>query len=193
MASKKELIIGFSRPKKWKPFSALIRWWDRVRYKSDIDVSHCYGRFHSSSWERDFIYQSAGLRSHFMGGHRFQSINECVEEYRIKVSNECLIKIGQVCIDREGKPYAIKQTFGLVIKGLVWLGTCGRKTIRNPFADGDAETNCIEEWGRILSQELNLDLPSDMDSSSVKPFRDWIRSLDISEQIDPCPNRHKAG
>lgn len=178
-----KLVIGFSRTKAWKPLSALIIWWDKVRYKSDVRISHGYGRFHSKTWNRDFIYQAAGHRSHFMGATLFDSINVSVEEYELTLPEEVLVKIGQTCVDREGKPYAIKQLCGMVLVGLVWLFTFGRVDMKNPWADGDRATTCIEEWGWILSTELKIEMPLDLDSTSVKPFRDWVAGLPMAQKI----------
>ena len=177
------LVIGFSRTKKWKPFSALIIWWDQVRHKSDVRISHAYGRFTSTSWKRDFIYQAAGVRTHFMGATRFDSINESVEEYEFELTDEVVQNIGRTCVDREGKSYGIKQVFGQVFVGLVWLITFGRVDKKNPWSDGDAQTTCIEEWGRILCNELKLEMPLDLDTVSVKPFRDWIAGLPMVKRI----------
>ena len=177
-----KLVIGFSRTKKWKPFSALIIWWDKIRYGSNVAISHGYGRFHSNTWSRDFIYQAAGIRSHFMGATLFDSINESVEEYELTLTDEVLVRIGQVCVDREGKPYAIKQVLGQMLVGLVWLVTFSKVDLKNPWSDGDTQTTCIEEWGRILSVELNIDAPFDLDTVSVKPFRDWIAGLPMARR-----------
>lgn len=178
-----KLVIGFSRPRKWKIFAALIMWWDKYRFKSEIAISHGFGKFVSSTWGRDFIYQAAGHQSHFMGGHRFNEINETVEEYELEIPDEAVTEIGQVCVDREGKGYAIKQVLGQIWVNLVYLGTFGKVQIDNPLADGDAETSCIEEWGRILEQKLGVICPVNLDSTSPKPFRDWIASLPMARRI----------
>ena len=180
----KKLVIVFSRPKSWKIFAELIMWWDKHRYDSEIKISHGAGKFVASSWERDLFYQAAGIRTHFMGGKHFNDINTIVEQYELEVPEEFVVKIGQRCVDREGKPYAIKQVLGQIIVNLVWLLTFGKIEIKNPWSDGDAETSCIEEWGRILAECLDLPMPLDLDNVSVKPFRDWIASLPIAKKIE---------
>ena len=57
------------------------------------------------------------------------------------------------------------------------------KNMRNPFSDGDLETNCVEELAKILAIECDLVAPIDMDSTSVWPFRNFIVSLPIAEKV----------
>jgi hypothetical protein len=179
------LKIGFSKSrKKVKLFSDLIIFWDRVRHGSNLPISHCYGRFTSASWERDFIYQASGHATNFMGEKNFANRHEVIEEYTLSIPRDVVERIGRVCVDREGKPYAIKQTIGIAISAIIWIITFGKIEIKNPFADGDAETNCIEEWGRILAQELNVEPPQYLDGISVKPFRDWIAGLPMARLTD---------
>jgi hypothetical protein len=173
-----KLRIGFSiSTKKWKPLASLIVWWDRVRFGSTLGASHCYGRFVSASWERDFIYQAAGYATHFMGGSRFAKLNTPIEEYELEVPDEVVTKIGRICVDREGKPYAVKQLVGIILIGLAWLLTFGTWDPKNPFADGDAQTVCLEEWGRILAEALGVEIMPDLDAASISSFRDWVAKL----------------
>jgi hypothetical protein len=178
-----ELRIGFSKSTKVAAiYSRLIIWWDRYRYGSDVG-SHAYGRFVSASWNRDFIYQAAGKNTHFMGGQAWAKKNEVTEEYVLELPDEVVNRIGQICVDREGKRYAFKQTIGIMIAGLLLILSCGLIQIKNPLADGDHEVNCLEEWARILSQALDVEMPKDIDSISIKPFRDWIASLPMARLV----------
>ena len=173
-----ELRIGFSKSTKFLPiYSKLIIWWDQVRYNSEIPISHCYGRFKSCAWQRDFIYQASGHATNFMGGEAWAKKNQVVEEYILEVPDEVVVKIGQICVDREGKPYAVKQTIGIMLSGLVWLFAFGKVEIKNPLADGDREVNCLEEWARILAEATGVKIPENIDGMSIRPFRDWIASL----------------
>jgi hypothetical protein len=114
-----------------------------------------------------------------MGETNFFKHHEIIEEYLLEIDEKAITKIGQICVDREGKPYAIKQTFGIAWTAIVWILT-GRD-IKNPLADGDKETNCIEEWGTILAQALGVEPPEHLDGLSVKPFRDWIAALPMAK------------
>ena len=173
-----KLRIGISYSKKsFKPLAATIAWWDGIRWGSKLGGSHVYGRFTSASWERDFIYQAAQHGTHFMGGHKFSTLNEVREEYELEVPDSIVDQIGQVCVDREGKPYGIKQMVGLFAVNLIWLITLGKLELKNPLADGDTEVNCLEEWGIILSLALGVPMPLDLDGVSITPFRNWLASL----------------
>lgn len=179
-----KLSICFSKPKKWKIFAAAIMWWDQFRFGPGVKrMSHGSGKFVAHSWERDLFYQAAGMRTHFMGGKHFTDINEIIEEYELELPEECIVLIGQKCIDREGKPYAIKQVLGNILVNFTWLVTFGKIEIKNPWSDGDAETSCIEEWGRILAECLNLPMPLDLDNVSIRPFRNWIASLPMAKLV----------
>jgi len=172
------LRIGFSRPTgKNKIFADLIMWWDRWRYASDVRMSHGYARFTSATWDRDFIYQAAGHQTHFMGGRLFETINVVIEEYELDLPPEVITRIGQMCVDREGKLYAVKQVCGQMLANMGYLCTFGRWEPENPFADGDAQVNCIEEMAVIIADALGILVPLNMDSSSVWPFRCWLALL----------------
>ena len=178
------LIIGFSKSTKiFRPYSCAIIFYDKLRYKADNEMSHLYGKFVSMSWDRNFIYQAAGARTHFTTERNFLVHNEIVEEYKITLPEKVFVRIGQIAADREGKPYAIKQTLGIALIGFVWILSLGQFKINNPFSDGDAEVNCIEEWVRILSQALEIEEPENMDSQSVFPIRNWIKSLPEAKLI----------
>jgi hypothetical protein len=174
----KYVVVGFSRPKKWKAFAKAIMWWD------GSDISHAYIRFRSDRWDSDFIYQAANHRTHFIGGIYFSTINQIVEEYMFEVDDKVEASVGRLCVDREGKPYAIKQVIGASLVNLLFLFSFGKIRLKkNPFANGDDETVCIEEVSEILKRGLGVENSFDMDMLSVKPFRDWIRSLPQAKKL----------
>lgn len=166
----KTLIIGFSTPKKWRAFPALIRLRDRTKY------SHSYWRFPSKDWGVDFIYQNSGLHTNFTTSVKFENINKIIDEYEIEVDDERYKKIARLCALREGKNYAILEVLG---KGLIWffeIVSFGKLKIKNPFSDGDNTTDCIQEAAKIL-EGLSIKVTLDMDSVSVKPWHDFVTSL----------------
>lgn len=172
----RNIIFGFSHPKKWKPGAQLIIFADRKSYKEgEIPISHGYTKFPSPRWDTAFIYQASGHRTNFMAQQYFDSINESVEEYSISVEDDVEAAIGHLCVTREGTPYATGQVIG---KAFVWcFSLVMGRTIRNPFSKGIEKADCIEEVANILSKALNIPVPLDMDVVTVKPFRDWIASL----------------
>lgn len=171
------VIIGFSKPRKWKPFAALIIWWDQTYEGSTIEMSHSYTRFIGRAWERDFIYQAAGHKTHFMGSILFETINQVVEEYEIPVSKEAEAELGKVCVDREGKPYAVKQVAGQILINLARIVSLNRIRMSNPWADGEESVSCIEEMGWLLADHCKVEPPKNLETISVWEFRNWVASL----------------
>ena len=171
----RSIVFGFSRPRKWKPFAALIMWNDKT------DYSHAYIKFPSPRWQSGFIYQAAGSATHFNGQEAFEKINVVVSEWQINVPSEIEAYIGRMCLDREGKPYAFKQVCGICYVRFMWL--VFGKTVKNPWATGDDETDCIEEVAYVLRQGLQIKAPFDMDSITPKPFHDWLTKLSNIQRV----------
>lgn len=173
----KKIVVGFSTPKKPWAFAAAIRWIDKTAY------SHSYIRFESESWGVDFIYQQAGLATHFISGHKFEEINNVIREFSIPVTAEVYSDIGRICVTREGRGYGVRQVIGKGIVILLKKLSFGKINIKNPLKDRDGSTDCIEEVARVLSESLSLDIPIDMDTVSVKPFYDFIDSIYESKMV----------
>lgn len=158
------IIVGFSTSKQWVTIPGLIRKLTKKPF------SHSYIRFKSQSWGVDFIYQNIASHTVFMGGERFQSLNNVIEEYEVECDKDTEKKIGILCVQREGKPYGFFQIFGKLLVILFRLK-------KNPFSDGDKTTDCIEEVYRILKKALNKEESIDMDSVDLNPYYDFIKSI----------------
>lgn len=167
----KKIVIGFSRPKKWKPYAKAIMWADKT------DYDHAYLRFESPRWDCSFIYQSSGHRTNFMGGEYFFGENIAVQEYELLILEEAEANMGHLMVSREGLPYAVKQVLGKAISILLFMATFGKVKISNPFKGSDTKTDCIEEVSVLLSRACGIVVPMDMNTITVKPFRDFIASL----------------
>lgn len=179
----KTFYVGFSHPHKWKPFAKAIMWADKS------DVSHSFLEFDSKSWGVGFIYQNSGHQTNFMGSTYFNTVNQTVERYAIEVPEAVEARIGKLCVDREGAPYAVMQVIGKMWVYAVFLLSGGRKAIKNPVKGSAYSTDCIEEVSVILAQGLGLQTPLDMNSVTVTPFRKWIASLPnvkLVEASDPA-------
>ena len=162
------ICFGFSRPKvlRWKPLAVLILWYDKDGF------DHGYVRFHSGSWNTDFIYQSSGSRTNFMGGDYFSEINIVAEEYLLQVPDDVEAKIGALCVSREGRPYPARTILGL---GLVKLLGFIKLKIKNPFPSNFRD--CIGEQAAILTDGLGIDCPLDFNELTPKDFRDWLLTV----------------
>lgn len=172
----KTVIVGFSKPRKFKVGAWLIM-------KSDgSNISHGYIRFRSDRWKTSFIYQSTGHGTHFMGGELFEQINIPVEEFMITVPDEVEAQIGNLCVVREGRKYGVLQVIGKGLVAAVRMLTCGKVQMKNPLGSKD-QTDCIDEVATILNKGMGVEVSLDMDAVSVSVFRDWIASLPFSERI----------
>lgn len=166
----KILTLGMSRPKTWKPFAAAIMWADGV------DYDHAFTLFQSDSWGVKFIYQQSGARTNFMGDPLFCSLNEMVRVYEIEVTDEVYNAIGALCVKREGRAYGIKQVIAKAFSKLLLILSNGK--IRAKFsANGDDETDCIEEQAYLLAQGAAYEVTLDMDTVTVKPYVEFLESL----------------
>lgn len=162
----KTLNFIFSRPKTWKPLAEIIMSIDHDNF------DHGAIRFTSDRWKSDFIYQSSGLRTNFMGGEYFDSINETVESYQLDVDDQIEADIGHLCVEREGRPYPTLTITGI---GLVKLLSMVKLTIKNPWPSVDRD--CVGEMVFIL--QIGLKVPCTLDPNEITPrqFRDWLLTL----------------
>lgn len=148
------ITVGFSKPKTWKPFSALIMLGFNIPY------DHVYIKFHSNTFNRYLVYQASGLMVNFMG-KEFTDNNVIVDEFEIPITAENKIAMIQFAIDNAGKPYGIKEAFGMAIVRLVEL--LFKKKIKNPFGDGGKTYVCSELAGYIMDQYAGAKIPADLD------------------------------
>lgn len=130
----KNIVIGFSKPKKMKLFAAAIIFLFRTKF------DHVYIKFHSDSYEKDLIYQASKMMINFMGIEVFNSENIIVEEFNVEISEENLKKMIQFAIDNAGKGYSYKEAIGLGLVRIV--KNVFNKTINNPFKEGTDKYVC---------------------------------------------------
>jgi len=173
----KTIVVGFSRPKKWKPYAQGIMLVDKTNF------DHGYLRFDSPRWDCSFIYQSSGHRTNFMGGDYFFNENIAVEEYEIPISSEEEATLGKLMVSREGLPYAVLQVIGKAIVATVFMCSYGKIRLSNPFRGNDMKTDCIEEIAIVLSHACKVNVPLDMNTITPKPFRDFIAALPNVKRI----------
>jgi hypothetical protein len=147
------IIIGFSKPKKFKLFAwAIMKGYN-------IPYDHVYIKFHSDSYERDLIYQASGLAVNFMSVDIFNSINDVVQEFTFPITDDNKKAMVQFCIDNVGKPYGFKD-----ILGLAWarvLELCGKK-VNNPVNDGQNSWVCCELGAYVLETFVGKDIPEQL-------------------------------
>jgi hypothetical protein len=107
-----------------------------------------------------------------MGEAAFNRLHETVEEIVLDLPSDVVLRLGRVCVDREGKKYSLWQNIGIGIQTLVkWLFN---KDIPNYFSDGDKTTNCLEEIVVIFCEEFSLEVPKGVESWYPWEAREWF-------------------
>lgn len=155
------ITIGFSRPKKFKPFAWLIMKGYGINY------DHVYIKFHSDKYNRDIIYQASQTMVNFMSNVIFLSDNEVVNEYSMDITADKKTEMIQFAMDNAGIPYGKLQAFGLAI---VRIFEVFGKKINNPFGDGIKTFVCcklaayiLENFaGDVIDEPLNNITPKDL-------------------------------
>lgn len=165
------IIVGFSRPKKWKPFAWLIM------QAYNIPYDHVYVRFYSDSYERNLVYQASGTKVNFMSQEIFLEDNLAIAEFEIEISKENKKQMVQFAIDNCGKPYGIKAVFGLT---LVRIAELFGKTIKNPFRDNETTYVCSELGAYILEYYADVKLPKNYEDITPKDLYNCL--LQIKER-----------
>jgi hypothetical protein len=160
------IVIGFSHPIKFSLHAWIIEKIDAAPF------DHAYLKFHSTSLNRDIIYQSNWRGVEFIGSTLWQTTTVPVEEYTIAVSDDEYTSMMQFCVDNCGISYGYLGTLGA---GLVKLGWC--KT--NPFNVGLKSEFCSE----IVARCLNVVDPAQfqLDPANITPndLNQLLKKLNI--------------
>jgi hypothetical protein len=162
----KKFKIGFSTPKKQTIFSSLIKLFLRTKY------SHIYLERTSEFLDVTYIYQASGLSVNFENAEYFKQKNHVVSEFEFEVPAEVYNKIISAAMKKAGRPYGIKQVFGIA-----WTFICPGK-VKNPFADGSYSYICSE-----LIAEL-LDIAGIVNKNSWSKSMDSITPKDVFEKLE---------
>jgi hypothetical protein len=158
------LTIGFSKPRKFKIGSWLIRWSEKTSF------SHIYIQWSSQFLEREIIYQASQSMVHFIEGKRFNEINQTLYKFDILLNSSTKKKVIQYAMDRAGVKYSYKQLLGLSIAKI--LNLLGFKA-SNPLKDGRSGYVCCELVAEVLI-ELGFVMPQDLDDITPKDVFDYL-------------------
>lgn len=166
------LVIGFSKPKKWKPFSWLIM------KGLSIPYSHTYVRLYARSYDRSLIYQASSSMVNFMNIETFNQDAQVIQEFDVVLDDETYLTMMKFAIDNCGKAYGIKECFGLAyVRFMELLG----KTVKNPLADGDKTWVCSGLISEILRSYLGQTLTKDPDDMTPKDVFELMQSITKSD------------
>lgn len=172
--------IGFSKPKKWKPFAALIM----AGY--GIPYDHVYLELYSVKYDRKMIYQASGARVNFMGYELFHEENDVIAQYTVELEDAQYAKLMQFAIDNSGRPYGVKQAVGMAIVRIAEI--LGRK-IKNPFADGSNTFVCSELGAFVLQTFDNIKFSDDQDDITPQTLWNYFQSVPSDAPVDQLPTQ----
>lgn len=167
------ITVGFSKPIKWKPFSWLIM----TGY--GIPFDHVYIKWHSDKLDRDIIYQASGTAVNFMG-EQFLVNNVIVDEFVLPITPANKLSMIQFAMDNAGKPYGIKECFGLA-----WIQICSLfgKTVKNPFKDDGSTYVCSELAGYIVDNYAGLNVNADPSLINPKMMYNYLISIKAKQSV----------
>lgn len=163
-----KIIVGFSKPKNFKLFAYLIM------KLFDTPYDHVYMKFHSTSYDRDIIYQASKMMVNFMGSKVFEDDNIIFKEFNVDISSETKKSLMVFCIDNAGKPYSIKEALGL---GLVKLLSIIKINIANPFKDEEDDYVCSVLVTNILKNFTTLNIEVDPKEANPKTIYDILEGI----------------
>lgn len=162
-----KITIGFSRPIKFKIFAWLIM------KAYETPYSHSYIKFHSDSYDRYLIYQASHTMLNFMGEEVFRSENTPIKEFNIEILDETKKSVIQFAIDNAGKPYGIREVFGLAVVRVAEI--LGFK-IKNPTRMRNYV--CSVLVAKILEDHLQLDVPGEIADATPKTLFEYISNIE---------------
>src|SRR5271165_1602072 len=151
----KQITVGFSKACTSFPiFSWLIMAVQRTPY------SHVYLKYDNIHLDRIMYYQASHTLVNSMVESVFLSQETPVKEFTFSISDESFLKTLQFAADQAGKPYGVKEIFGLA---LVELASAVGIKIQNPFKDAGTTWICSELIAALLNTCENVVLPMALD------------------------------
>lgn len=162
------IVVGFSKPKKWKIFA-----WVIMKAYS-IPYDHVYVKIHSDKYQRDLIYQASKLAVNFMGTEIFLKDNIVMDEFTVQITDENKTGLMQFAIDNVGKGYGVMEALGM---GIVRVAELVGLKINNPFGDGGQTYVCSELAGYILEQYAGSSIPKNLDDITPLDVYKYLSSL----------------
>lgn len=152
----KKIIVGFSTHHSL--FSTLIK------FVTNSKVSHTYIRIPVPEWDESVVFQASGLVVNYTNYKVFLEKSTVIEEYEIDVSDDVYAFAEMVRVMECGKPYSMKEVFGLLwvlaMRGL-------NVKVKNPFRDGSHSYICVELVMTCVG------LTSDSENATQEDFRRW--------------------
>lgn len=115
----------------------------------------------------------------FMGA-QFVANNVVVDEFEIPISATAKLAMIQFAMDNAGKPYGIKECFGLA-----WVKICALfgKAVSNPFTFDGSTYVCSELVGYILDEYTNMNVNKDPSLIDPKMMYNYLLAIKAKQTI----------
>jgi|SRR5271165_6696541 len=168
----KNIIIGFSKPKKFSLHGFIIEKIDNSQF------DHTYLRFNLDQIERNIVFQSIAVGVQLVSEAEFQGLCTPVEEYQLEISDDQFLILLQFCFDKAGKPYGLLDVVGLGISKI--LAKIGIKNL-NPFYEGDATYFCSQLVAQCLDNIDPMDFKLNADNISPGDLRNLLQQLKMKQ------------
>jgi hypothetical protein len=162
-----KIKIGFSKPNSSNKFP-IYSWLIRLA-QGWSDYSHVYTEVQVP--EGPTIFQASGLSVNEESKVQFLTHAEIVIDFEFEISDEGFMKIKQFFFERLGRPYSIKQVFGL------FLFHIGIKT--KMFKDNDLAYVCSELIAESMEKFMGFKFEKQLD---------FIEPIDIYKKIIEIKN-----
>lgn len=169
------VIVGFSKPKSWKPFA-----WAIQRYQN-TEYSHVYFKIYLSKMDKWIILESAGLETRILTESNWLQHSEIIEEYIIESSKLQRIDLFEECLNNMGKSYGITQIAGILISNLL-------KLKHNLISTGSDYQICSEFVGRLLQDIYKVKMPKDLDLLTPKDINNLLTTCKIVTKSNKINN-----
>jgi hypothetical protein len=134
------MIVGFSKPNKFKIGSMLIRAW-----MGFSPFSHAYLRFWSNKYQLWMVYEASHGDIHFEEWENWKTKNKIVKEFDVPVSQEKETETVKWCILQCQKPYSFKALL------LIPFGY----TSEDIDGDGEADFVCHKFAAKAMGLPVN--------------------------------------
>ena len=156
---KRRVTVGFSRSRRWNPFSALIQWWYGTPY------SHTFIRW-ETPWGFEEILEASTTSVRMMNKSVWSEKNHIIDEFEIELTSQQFGLMMTHCRTLLGTPYGWGQVVGLMAQELFQLK-------RNPISEGIL---CSELLYTFIEDVLGEPLAEGKDSASSLTIYNHMRN-----------------
>lgn len=141
------IYIGFSRPRRFKIFSALIMLFLGASF------SHVYMRFYDDYTSKWIIFEASHGEVHLIEEFNWRLKNTVVREQSFELDEKHRREVIRFVIDNLQKPYSFTNILGIVFHSLT-----GKKW----FLDGPKAYICSELIALALDNKIQFKKPLDL-------------------------------